>query len=75
MSFLGSNLIKWFMLRFTSFVSYTQINIDFNSFFFIYFESEREHMAGRGRERRRERIPSRLRRVRTEPDAGLDPMT
>ena len=45
------------MLRFTSFVSYTQINIDFNSFFFkfIYFESEREHMAGRGRERRRER--------------------
>ena len=38
---------------------------------FIYFERVREQ--GRGRERGRERIPSRLRVVSTEPDAGHDP--
>ena len=29
---------------------------------------------GRGRERGRKRIPSRLRAVNTEPDMGLDPV-
>ena len=38
---------------------------------FIYFEREREWV--RGRERGRERIPSRLHTVSTEPDAGLEP--
>ena len=37
---------------------------------FTYFETEREW--GRGRERRRERIPSKLHAVGTEPDAGLN---
>ena len=31
----------------------------------------REHELGRGRERGRERIPSRLRAVSTEPNTGL----
>ena len=41
---------------------------------FIYVEREREQ--GRSRERgiERERIPSRLHTVSTEPDAGLKPM-
>ena len=34
----------------------------------------REREQGRGRERRRERIPSRLHTVSVEPDTGLDPM-
>ena len=34
-------------------------------------EGERKREQGRGRERRRERIPSRLHAVSTEPDAGL----
>ena len=42
---------------------------------FIYFKEEREsackHKLGRGRERGRERIPSRLHTVSAEPDAGL----
>ena len=45
---------------------------------FIYFERELESMctsAGGGAEsEERERIPSRLRAVSTEPDLGLDPM-
>ena len=39
---------------------------------FIYFERAREQ--GRSRERGRERIPSRIHDVSTQPDAGLDPM-
>ena len=40
---------------------------------FIYFERERESMCkwGRGKERGRERIPSRLHTTSAEPDAGL----
>ena len=39
---------------------------------FIYlFLSEKESKQGKGRERGRERIPSRLHAVSTEPDAGL----
>ena len=39
---------------------------------FIYFERQREQR--RGRERRRWRIPGRLRAVSAEPDAGLELM-
>ena len=42
-------------------------NISF--FKFIYFEREREHK--RGRQRGRERIPSKLHSVSVEPDEGL----
>ena len=41
-------------------------------FKFIYFERKRAHKQGRGRERRRERISSRLHAVSTEPDMGLN---
>ena len=34
---------------------------------------ERKHELGRGREKERERIPSRLHAVSTEPDEGLEP--
>ena len=37
-------------------------------------ERGRETKWGRGRERGRERIPSRLCAVSVEPDVGLDPM-
>ena len=44
------------------------------SFFVCLFgERERQHMQGRGRERRSERIPSRLCAVSEEPDVGLHP--
>ena len=36
------------------------------------FLIEREHEQGRNRESGRESIPSRLRAISTEPDAGLD---
>ena len=43
----------------------------------IYFERESTHRhtlkQGRGRERGRERTPSRLRTISMEPDAGFDP--
>ena len=40
----------------------------------VYFESVvYVHEQGRGRERRRERIPSRLCAVSVEPDLGLEP--
>ena len=46
--------------------------LSLNIFFrFAYFERERESEQGRGREVRRERIPSRLYHVSTEPKAGL----
>ena len=38
----------------------------------IYFERERQCEWGRGRERGKERIPSRLLTVSTEPDEGFD---
>ena len=41
---------------------------------FIFFESERKHKQGSGRERGRERILSRLCAVSAESDAGLDLM-
>ena len=45
---------------------------------FICFEREREHTQvleqGRGREKERERILSRLHTVSTEPDMGLELM-
>ena len=41
---------------------------------FIYVERESLHKQEGGRERRRERIPSRLRAVSTEPNVGLDLM-
>ena len=49
-------------------------------FFFLMFTlrergSIHVHEAQRGRERRRERIPSRLWSINGEPDTGLDPMT
>ena len=46
----------------------------FNVCLFIYFESKRvsEHELGKG-QRKRERIPSRLHAVSTEPDVGLNP--
>ena len=42
---------------------------------FIYFEKEREAMCnwGKGKERGKERILSRLCAVSTEPDVGLNP--
>ena len=39
---------------------------------FVYFEREREHKWGRGRERWRERIPSELLAVSTETEVELD---
>ena len=42
--------------------------------FFYYFKREREHKLGKGRERGRERIPSRLCAVGMESDSGLKPM-
>ena len=52
------------------------------SFFFFFFslmiyfqrEKETEHASGGGAEREGETIPSRLRAVRAESDAGLEPM-
>ena len=44
----------------------------FKVYLFICREKDREHEQGRGRERGRERIPSRLHVVSTEPDAGLE---
>ena len=42
---------------------------------YIYFEREREKYEwGKGREKGRQRIPSRLRAVSTEPNAGLNLM-
>ena len=43
----------------------------------FYFLRERETACewGRGRERGRQRIPTRLHAVSTEPDAGLEPMS
>ena len=43
----------------------------FNVYLFILREKEREREQGRGRHRGRERIPSRLYTVSTEPDVGL----
>ena len=46
-------------------------------YLFIYLfekEREKEHEQGRDREGGRQRIPSRLRSVSTEPYAGLEPM-
>ena len=48
---------------------------------FIYFERETDrqtdnaHERGRGRENRREKIPSRLDAVSTEPDGGFSLMS
>ena len=39
---------------------------------FILREREREREQGWGRKRRREKIPSRLHTVSTEPEVGLD---
>ena len=46
-------------------------------FKFIYFERECVCVCeqGRGRDCRRERIPSRLCTLSTEPETGLEPMT
>ena len=41
---------------------------------FVYFERQRACVGEGQRERDSERIPSRLRTVNTEPDAGLDPV-
>ena len=44
-----------------------------SSFFLMYLLILREeNVQGRGREKKRERIPSKLCAVSTEPDAGLD---
>ena len=45
-------------------------------FIYLFWERERvsKHKQGRGRDRGRERIPSRLCTVSTEPDVGLKPM-
>ena len=42
-------------------------------YFTFYLFILREHEWGRGRERGKERIPSRLRTSSTELDAGIDP--
>ena len=39
----------------------------------MYFEREREGTSRGRAERRRDRIPSRLCTISTEPDAGLEP--
>ena len=39
---------------------------------FLYFERERQSTSWRGSERRRDRVPRRLRSISTEPDAGLE---
>ena len=48
----------------------------FRTFFFlsllIYFERKSENKRGRGREKGKERIPSRLHAVSIEPKAGLE---
>ena len=45
-------------------------------FKFIYFEIYIERVqAGEGAERRRDRIPSRLHTISTEPSVGLEHMT
>ena len=41
--------------------------------FLVERERESKHEQGRGRERGRQRIPSRLRALSTEPNAGLEP--
>ena len=46
----------------------------FKKSYYLFGERERENEWGRNRERGRERIPSRLQVVRTEPDVGLDLM-
>ena len=40
-------------------------------FVLIYFERERERTSRGGAERRRDKIPSRLHAISTEPDSGL----
>ena len=40
----------------------------------LFILRERKSAGGKGAERRRDRIPSRLRAVSAEPDAGLEPV-
>ena len=47
-------------------------SILFILFKFIYFERQRESTSRAGAERRRERIPSRLRTISAEPDVQLE---
>ena len=42
-------------------------------FFFKFIYFERERVSGRGAERERERLLSRLRAISTQPDVGFDP--
>ena len=68
----------WFALFSTKmgFVLSLSENLSIWIFFFnVYFIlRETENEQGRGTERGRERIPSRLRAVSTEPDMGLELM-
>ena len=45
-----------------------------NVYLFIFERETREHKQGGQRERGRDRVPSRLHTVHTEPDAGLQLM-
>ena len=53
---------------------FLSLNLKFFLKFIYLGETERQHVSGRGRERRTEsEAGSRLRAVSTEPDAGLEP--
>ena len=59
----------------TSLPAFGVVSILFLKFIYVEREGERErvseHVQGRGRERRRDRIPGRLYTVSTEPDMEL----
>ena len=72
--YIPSNISFWFSVK-KYFRKSTQSS-NFDHFFFkkyVFILREKEHNQGRGRERGRERIPSRLHTVSTELDTGLEP--
>ena len=55
--------------------SFLLVSLFFFEVLLIYFEREKACEQGRGRERGRERIPSRIHVVSAEPDVGLNVMS